>query len=179
MDSSSTGGDEKEGIAINYLVAANGDVVGHESEESQDRGEITEKRNEDEWSNKGWNDFVDVADVSETPNLEAYLETKETRRQMTVRFADEIDACISELRKTTNEILSEVVAPVCNQFSEILEDTEDEIIKTMVSNHIRRNKLLELINEADAVWKNKYTTLLADILGEVSRRVEQIITQAF
>eukprot|EP00536_Pseudo-nitzschia_multiseries_P012320 jgi/Psemu1/208335/e_gw1.466.51.1 len=155
-------------------ATARKDQIAANNKELLDGGKATEKGSEEDWSNKDWNDFVNAVDITDTPNLQSYLTTKEIRHQATTRFADAIDACMLELRKTTDEILSEVVAPICNQLSEVLEDSEEEIIKTMISNHIRRHKLLELIHTVDAIWKKKYTKLVANIMGEQEKIDETI-----
>ena len=158
MNCNNAKGEEKQGKS-----SINGDV----SEKSEE-AEEEEVDNDD--PNKRWKEFVDAVEpqAKAIPNLEAYLKAKAIRTEKSIQFANAIDACIQALRDTTNEILSDVVAPVCNQYTERFEDTEDDITKTIVSNHSRRNKLLKLMDDADDSWSNKYTKLTADILGEVS-----------
>lgn len=116
---------------------------------------------------KYWKNFIDTEDVSTLPNIKIYLETKQNRLEATTRFANAIDTCISELTQTTEEVLADVVEPVCNEYSTFLQNTEEEIIQKMISNHGRRNKLLDVLNQANNEWKKTYTKLTANILDEV------------
>ena len=131
--------------------------------------------NDDDQNNKPWKEFVDTVDVKTIPNLEAYLRARAIRTESSLRFSNAIDDCIQTFRDTTNEILSEVVAPVCNRYTESFDDTEESIIKTMVSNHSRRNKLLQLMDDADAAWSNKYNELTSEILIVVRNTIRKNI----
>ena len=169
MDCTNKGEEERGKSDIGTDGKNNVDNNSEELEEG--RNEIAEEESDDnDDPNKRWKEFVDVVNVEAIPNLEAYLKVKSIRTEKSIQFANAIDACIQALRDTTNEILSDVVAPVCNQYTERFEDTEDDIIKTMVSNYSRRNKLLKLMDDADDAWSNKYTKLTANILGEVRNK---------
>jgi hypothetical protein len=129
---------------------------------------------ENDDQNKRWMEFVHVAETKAIPNFEAYIKAKAIRTETSIRFVNAIDACIQTLRDTTDGVLSNVVEPICNQYSERFNGTEENIIKTMVSNHSRRNKLLELMHNADAAWSNNYNKLTAEIMGDVSNVTESI-----
>ena len=116
-----------------------------------------------------WEEFVGFVDGKSIPNLDAYIKVKEIRTEASIRFVDSMNECIQTLRDTTEGILSEVVEPVCNRYSEGFNDDEDSIIETMVSNHSRRKELLELLRSADAAWANKYNKLMAEITADVSK----------
>ena len=143
---------------------------GEESEEDMgveenDGSDDNDSDNENDHS-KRWNGFVDSVDVKETPNLQAYLQEKKTRKCSAEQFETAMDVCIQSLRDTTNEILSDVIEPVCNQYTERFDHTEDDIIKNLVSNHSRRSKLMKLMHDADDTWNNQFHKLTADILNE-------------
>ena len=132
---------------------------------------ISEEGNGNDENNdqsKRWMEFVDVVETKAIPNLEAYSNAKAIRTETSIRFVNSIDACIQTLHDTIDGVLSDVVEPICNQYSEGFNDTEDNIITTMVSNHSRRNKLLELMHNADAAWSINYNKLTSEIMGDVS-----------
>ena len=143
---------------------------GEESEEDmgveENDGSDDNDSDNDSDHSKRWNGFVDSVDVKETPNLQAYLQEKKTRKCSAEQFENAIDVCIQSLRGTTNEILSDVIEPVCNQYTERFDNTEDNIIKNLVSNHSRRSKLMKLMHDADDTWNNQFHKLTADILNE-------------
>jgi hypothetical protein len=140
------------------------DVEENDGSDSNDND--NDNDDDDDDHNKRWKGFVDSVDVKETPNLEAYLQEKRTRKLSAEQFENAIDVCIQSLRETTNEILSDVIEPVCNQYTERFDNTEDNIIKTLVSNHSRRNNLMKLMHDADDAWNNQFHKLTADILNE-------------
>jgi hypothetical protein len=140
------------------------DVEENDGSDSNDND--NDDDDDDDDHNKRWKGFVDSVDVKETPNLEAYLQEKRTRKLSAEQFENAIDVCIQSLRETTNEILSDVIEPVCNQYTERFDNTEDNIIKTLVSNHSRRNNLMKLMHDADDAWNNQFHKLTADILNE-------------
>jgi hypothetical protein len=169
--------EEKQGKSKNDEVGSknmNGNNVnekndeggGEESEEDMGVEENDSSDDNGNDHNKCWNDFVDSVDVKDTPSLEAYLQEKKTRKCSAEQFENAIDVCIQSLRGTTNEILSDVIEPVCNQYTERFDNTEDDIIKNLVSNHSRRNKLIKLMHDADDTWNNQFRKLTADILNE-------------
>jgi hypothetical protein len=141
------------------------DVEENDGSDSNDNDNDNDDDDDDD-HNKRWKGFVDSVDVKETPNLEAYLQEKRTRKLSAEQFENAIDVCIQSLRETTNEILSDVIEPVCNQYTERFDNTEDNIIKTLVSNHSRRNNLMKLMHDADDAWNNQFHKLTADILNE-------------
>jgi hypothetical protein len=140
------------------------DVEENDGSDSNDND--NDNDDDDDDHNKRWKGFVDSVDVKETPNLEAYLQEKRTRKLSAEQFENAIDVCIQSLRETSNEILSDVIEPVCNQYTERFDNTEDNIIKTLVSNHSRRNNLMKLMHDADDAWNNQFHKLTADILNE-------------
>jgi hypothetical protein len=141
------------------------DVEENDGSDSNDNDNDNDDDDDDD-HNKRWKGFVDSVDVKETPNLEAYLQEKRTRKLSAEQFENAIDVCIQSLRETSNEILSDVIEPVCNQYTERFDNTEDNIIKTLVSNHSRRNNLMKLMHDADDAWNNQFHKLTADILNE-------------
>jgi hypothetical protein len=142
------------------------DVEENDGSDSNDNDNDNDDDDDDDDHNKRWKGFVDSVDVKETPNLEAYLQEKRTRKLSAEQFENAIDVCIQSLRETSNEILSDVIEPVCNQYTERFDNTEDNIIKTLVSNHSRRNNLMKLMHDADDAWNNQFHKLTADILNE-------------
>jgi hypothetical protein len=155
----------------NNVNEKNDEGGGEENEEDmgvdENDGSDDNDNDNDNDHNKRWNDFVDSVDVKDnTPNLEAYLQEKKTRKCSAEQFENAIDVCIQSLRETTNEILSDVIEPVCNQYTERFDNTEDDIIKNLVSNHSRRNKLMKRMHDADDAWNNQFRKLTADILNE-------------
>ena len=130
-------------------------------------GEESSDNNHDDPS-KNWENFVNVVDTKAIPNLKAYIKAKDLRTETSSRFVNAMDSCIQALRDTTDGVLSDVVEPICNQYSELFKDAEESIIGTMVSNHSRRKKLLELMQRADAAWSKKSIELTTEIMGGVS-----------
>lgn len=171
-------GREQEGKRILDSSDSNKDAEKkrHEPEEGlQMMAEEESGNDENDDQNKRWMEFVDVVETKAIPNLEAYSKAKAIRTETSIRFVNSIDACIQTLRDTTDGVLSDVVEPICNQYAERFNDTEENIIKTMVSNHSRRNKLLELMHNTDAAWSNTYNKLTAEIMGDVSNATKNII----
>ena len=144
----------------------------NEGNQMQREEESSGDDNENNGKNSHWEEFVATVDTKVIPNLDAYIEAKAIRTEASIRFENEIEACIQTLRNTTDEILSEVVEPICNQYLDSLNDAEESIIETIVSNHSRRNQLLELMQNADVAWSHKFTKLTTDIMGQVSNQLE-------
>ena len=141
-----------------------------------------EESNEDTENNGNgdhWKEFVDTVDVKSIPNLDAYIKAKAIRTETSILFVNAMDACIQTLRDTTEDILSEVVEPICNRHSEHFNYDEESIVETMVSNHSRRKELLELLHNADLAWANKYNKLTADIMGDVSNENKIMVDISF
>lgn len=119
-------------------------------------------------NNDHWKAFVNSVDVESVPNLDAYIKTKAVRNETSTRLVNAMDDLIQSLRDSTEEILSELVGPICNSCSENFSHTEEDIIETMVSNHSRRKEFLEIVHSADVAWAFKCNELTAEIMGEVS-----------
>ncbi len=153
----------------------------YELEERPETVEEEESNEDTETSHNGehWKEFVDAVDGKSIPNLDAYIKAKAIRTETSIRFVNAMDACIQTLRDATEDILSEVVGPICNQHSEHFNCDEESIVETMVLNHSRRNELLELLHSADVAWANKYNKLTAGIMGDVSYENESMVDQSF
>mmetsp|Transcript_50732 Transcript_50732/g.56674 ORF Transcript_50732/g.56674 Transcript_50732/m.56674 type:complete len:513 (+) Transcript_50732:28-1566(+) len=164
------------GIKSNNIVDdknEEGEEGEEEDMEVEDIDGSNDNDNDNDDPNKRWTDFVNSVDAKTTPNLELYLKAKAIRIEKAEQFANAIDACIQSLRDTTNEIISDVIEPVCNQYTERLDNTQRSIVKTLVSNHSRRNKLTKLMEDADMAWSSRYEKLTADIWNEEEDEVQE------
>ena len=129
-------------------------------------------------STKSWQAFVDAVAATtadddpmtvRVPNLDAYSKAKVIRNESSVRLTTAIRARVRELRDTIHGgILSELIAPLCNKHTDRLDDIEERIVRGMVSNSSRRNKLMNALHRADAAWKNKYDRAITELTSGVS-----------
>ncbi len=116
-----------------------------------------------------WESFCkDVGNANDDiiPNLQAYTAAKKDRFKLRAHFEHALDDCMDNLKNLTQDMLAEGETIFVAQTSR-LEDMESDLSSMFKSNHNRRNKCLNLIHEADAKWKKKYSTLTTNILAEV------------
>lgn len=145
----------------------NDDDKDDDNEGKEDTGvEESDENDSGDDHNKRWKFFIDSINVEETPNLDSYIEAKNSRGEKVEQFANAIGSIVQSMRDTANEIVSDVIEPVCNEYTERFENAEQNIIKTMVSNHSRRQNLSKLMVDADMAWSNQYTKLMTDIWNE-------------
>lgn len=127
--------------------------------------------NEDNDGSNGWNEFVAEVESDPYPNMNAYIKAKNNRIEATNRFVDAAEACFQALQDTSNTMSSDIVEPICARFWNDSDKKEKFIIKTMFSNHSRRNELLKLMQNADDAWNRTYNKLSTEIMGQVRKYI--------
>lgn len=139
--------------------------------DDQVRGDLDDHlRQNSEQDETPWESFCkDVGNDSRdelVPNLQAYIKAKERRFNIRAEFEQALDECMENLRNSTEGILAEG-ASICEEYTSRLDEMEADVTSLFLSNHRRRKNCFDLIQKADAKWKQQLSTLVAKVLAEV------------
>lgn len=143
-----------------------------EEEEEEEESLDDSDGRDDDVGEKEWNEFVAQLDHGkETTNIKAYIEAKANRTEATTRFREAAEDCLEALYEITDSMSSDIVEAICTTYSNNLNEEEESIIETMISNHQRRNDLLERMQNANAIWNETYNKLSTQIMGQVRKSI--------
>ena len=148
------------------------DILQEEEEKEEEEEESLDDSGSDDVGEKEWNEFVAQLDHGkETKNIKAYIVAKANRTEATTRFREAAEDCLEALYDITDSMTSDIVEAICTTYSNNLNEEEESIIETMISNHQRRNDLLERMQNANAIWNETYNKLSTQIMGQVRKSI--------
>lgn len=103
----------------------------------------------------------------EIPNLSAYLAAKTALQIAEKKFESSLEECLGGLTKAmTEEMVSHSIGKVYEEQGERFETLERDFIKTVASNHERRNALLAKIEQANEDWQSCYKAIRASVMNQ-------------
>jgi len=118
-------------------------------------------------------------------NLEAYMTAKEAREDVKRAFETALDECLQGITQAmTEDLLRETVGFVYQEQSERFQLQESNIIATIQSNHDRRSRMIEQVEQANANWGRDYKKMRYAVLrcsedeNEETEREDELVADS-